>query len=255
LAAEEVPKIELSPSARVKSPILRCSMLPASLDNSDPLAAKFRGFLANPRFPCVGAKAALAKGQLQFIVARDIRSAWDDMRIYPALFNFAKRDRARNRQYQSFVVIFRGPLSLSEADYETCLWQRLQSLTDKDEWHGQAHDRRVSADPANPHFSLSFGGEGFFAVGLHPNASRPARRFSHPAIVFNLHDQFTELRNQDIFGRMKEKIRQRDLELAGSANPMLQEFGEGSEARQYSGRIVGDGWACPYHRDSGSGRG
>lgn len=223
-------------------------MLPATFDNDDYLAGKFRQFIARPGFPCVGAKSALAKRQLQFIVARDIASAWDDLRIYPALFNFAAAYRSRKTLFQSLVVLFRGPRSLDEAQFEVCLWDRLQSLTDKDNWHGQAHDARVSADPSNPHFSLSFGGEAFFVVGLHPKASRPARRFAYPAIVFNLHDQFEEMRKQQIYDKMKARILQRDVALAGSANPMLQPFGEGSEARQYSGRAVDDAWQCPYHR-------
>jgi FPC/CPF motif-containing protein YcgG len=224
-------------------------MLPASLDNTDPLAEKFRRFVARPGFPCVGAKSALAKRQLQFVVGRDINSAWDDLRIYPALFNFARSYRARKTLFQSLVVIFRSPASLDEAGYDAALWQRLQSLTDKDGWHGQKHDARVSADPGNPHFSLSFGGEAFFVVGMHPKASRPARRFARPAIVFNLHDQFEELRKLNLYDRMRSRILERDEALAGSVNPMLQIFGEASEARQYSGRIVGDGWQCPYRRD------
>ena len=47
---------------------------------------------------------------------------------------------------------------------------------------------------------------------------------------------------------MRRKILERDQDLAGSVNPMLQQFGEGSEARQYSGRVVGDSWSCPYSR-------
>jgi FPC/CPF motif-containing protein YcgG len=53
----------------------------------------------------------------------------------------------------------------------------------------------VSADPNDPHFSLSFGGEAFFVVGLHPRASRPARRFERPAPIFNLRDQFEQQRS------------------------------------------------------------
>jgi FPC/CPF motif-containing protein YcgG len=223
-------------------------MLPATFDNDDSLAGKFRQFIARPGFPCVGAKSALAKRQLQFVVARDITSAWDDLRIYPALFNFAKSYRSHKTLFQSFIVVFRGPRALNEAQFETHLWERLQSLTDKDEWHGQSHDVRVSADPLNPHFSLSFGGEAFFVVGLHPRASRPARRFAYPAIVFNLHDQFEEMRKKHIYGKMKDRILQRDAALAGSTNPMLQVFGDSSEARQYSGRVVDDAWQCPYHR-------
>jgi FPC/CPF motif-containing protein YcgG len=223
-------------------------MLPASLNNGDPLADKFRQFIARPGFPCVGAKAALAKGQFQFVLARDMTSAWDDLRIYPALYNFAKAYRKRKKLFQSFVVIFRGPRILSEAQYEASLWERIQSLTDKDAWHGQAHDDRVSADPSSPHFSLSFGGEAFFVVGLHPRASRPARRFSHPTIVFNLHDQFEQMRTQNLYDRMRDKILKRDTAFAGSANPMLRPYGSDSEARQYSGRLVDEAWQCPFHR-------
>jgi FPC/CPF motif-containing protein YcgG len=224
------------------------SMLPASFDNSDPLAEEFRAFLARPEFPCVGAKSALARDQIQFLVARDITSAWDDLRIYPALFNFAELYRSQPSLFQSFVVLFKGPGSLDEAQYESFLWERLQSLTDKDDWHGQVHDARVSENPEDPHFSLSFANEAFFVVGLHPNANRPARRFRCPAIVFNPHDQFEKLREEGMYGGMKEKIARRDEALAGSRNPMLQTFGESSEAPQYSGRVVDGTWKCPYHR-------
>lgn len=223
-------------------------MLPVNFDDSDPLADRFRAFISKSEFPCVGAKAALAHGHMHFLVARDITSAWDDLRIYSALFNFVELYRSNPALFQSFVVLFREPALLTEASFETCLWDRLQSLTDKDNWHGQAHDGRVSANPADPHFSLSFANEGFFAVGLHPSASRPARRFSTPAIVFNPHDQFERLREEGIFGGLKEKISRRDEALAGSRNPMLGDFGERSEAPQYSGRAVDGTWRCPYHR-------
>jgi uncharacterized protein len=41
-------------------------------------------FIRDAGFPCVGAKSALSKGGMRVLVARDITSAWDDMRIYPA---------------------------------------------------------------------------------------------------------------------------------------------------------------------------
>jgi FPC/CPF motif-containing protein YcgG len=46
---------------------------------------------------------------------------------------------------------------------------------------------------------------------------------------------------------MQGAIRTRDVALQGSVNPVLSRFGEASEARQYSGRAVGDGWKCPFH--------
>ena len=50
--------------------------------------------------------------------------------------------------------------------FEKRLWERLQSLADKDDWLSQPYDDSVSPDPSDPHFSLSFGGEAFFVVGL-----------------------------------------------------------------------------------------
>ena len=103
----------------------------------------------------------------------------------------------------------------------------------------------MTADPESPHFSLSFGGEAFFIVGLHPHASRPARRFSSPVMVFNLHSQFTQLRAEGRYEKLRGSIMQRDEDLAGSLNPMLARHGEVSEARQYSGRSVDADWRCP----------
>jgi FPC/CPF motif-containing protein YcgG len=198
-------------------------------------------------FPCVGAKAALAKGTLEVFGCTRIDSAWDDVRIHDALLRFAQAYRRDKTMYRSFAVVFDGPDGLSEAEFERALWQRVQSLSDKDVWRGQHYDARVSPDPENPHFSLSFGGEAFFVVGLHPNASRPARRFDRPTMVFNLHDQFERLRADGKYESMREKILVRDEALAGSRNPMLAPHGASSEARQYSGREVDEGWRCPFH--------
>jgi hypothetical protein len=208
----------------------------------------FQDFVRDAAFPCVGAKSALSKDQLHIIVARDLSSGWDDLRIWPALHALAQDYKADPKLFQSLVVIFEGPRDLAEAEFEKALWDRVQSLSDKDAWLGQAPDPRVSSDPADPHFSLSFGGEGFFVVGLHPNASRPARAFERPALVFNLHDQFEQLREQGRYEKLRASIIDRDVELAGDENPMLARHGSNSEARQYSGRAVGAEWACPFAR-------
>ena len=198
-------------------------------------------------FPCVGAKAALAKGTLNVLACNRIDSGWDDLRIHDGLLRFAAAYREEPTLFRSFAVVFNGPEDLDEPTFEQALWDRIQSLSDKDVWRGQEYDQRVSHDPEDPHFSLSFGGEAFFVVGLHPNASRPARRFSRPTLVFNLHDQFEILRAEGRYEGMREKILVRDEALAGSRNPMLARHGTASEARQYSGRVVDDAWACPFH--------
>ncbi|MCC2975647.1 YqcI/YcgG family protein [Sphingomonas sp. PL-96] len=213
----------------------------------DRLEALLFAHVSDRDFPCVGAKAALAKGTLEVLGCTRIDSAWDDVRIHDALLRFAEEYRRDKTMYRSFAVVFDGPETLSEAEFERALWQRVQSLSDKDVWRGQEYDARVSPDPENPHFSLSFGGEAFFVVGLHPHSSRPARRFDRPTMVFNLHDQFERLRAEGKYESMREKILVRDEALAGSRNPMLARHGAASEARQYSGREVDAAWRCPFH--------
>ena len=215
-------------------------------DAQPELEAALHAFVADAGFPCVGAKAALAKGTLDVLASRSISSAWDDVRIHDALLRFALAYRDNPVLFRSLAVVFEGPDDLDEESFERHLWTRVQSLSDKDVWRGQAYDGSVSTDPESPHFSLSFGGEAFFVVGLHPRASRVARRFARPTMVFNLHDQFETLRAQGRYEGMREKIMVRDEALAGSRNPMLSRHGETSEARQYSGRVVDAEWRCPF---------
>ena len=213
-----------------------------------PLVERFRAFVRDSEFPCVGAKAALAKGGMRIVMARDMRSAWDDLSILSAVHVLVEEYRRDNAPFQSLAVIFAETPDLDEAEFERLLWQRAQSLSAKDVWLGQRHDPRVSDDPSNPHFSLSFGGEGFFVVGLHAAASRPARRFAAPVMVFNLHDQFEQLRASGRFEKLQDAILARDIALAGSVNPMLANHGTVSPARQYSGRQVDAAWQCPFAR-------
>ncbi|WP_324743618.1 guanitoxin biosynthesis heme-dependent pre-guanitoxin N-hydroxylase GntA [Tsuneonella sp. CC-YZS046] len=217
-----------------------------SATNPDALERGVRDRIADAAFPCVGAKSALAKGTLKILPCYSLISNWDDLRIHQILLKWAADYRASPEGLRSLAVVFEGPVTLNEADFELAMWDRIQSFADKDHWLGQPYDHRVSPDPNDPHFSLSFGGEAFFVVGLHPNASRPARRFPSPTLIFNLHDQFEQLREEGKYERMREKILQRDRQIAGDINPMLARHGEASEARQYSGRQVPPDWRCPF---------
>lgn len=221
-------------------------MLRAANDSDHPIAERFRSFVGDEAFPCVGAKAALNRDGMRFVVARDFRSGWDDLRILPTLMELARDYRRDPVPFQSLVVLFEQGAPEDEAQFEDGLWARLQSLSDKDTWLGQQPDPRVAHDPDDPHFAMSFGGEAFFVVGLHPHSSRPARRFDVPAMVFNLHDQFERLREQGRYSKLRSAILARDEQVAGSINPMLAEHGTVSAARQYSGRAVGADWRCPF---------
>ena len=94
-------------------------------------------------------------------------------------------------------------------------------------------------------FSFSFAGRAFFVVGLSPGGERWARTFPWPTLAFNAHSQFEQLRETGQFERIQAVIRDRDRELEGDLNPNLSNFGEHTEARQYSGREVEADWVCP----------
>jgi uncharacterized protein len=125
------------------------------------------------------------------------------------------------------------------------MWQRLQAISDHDA-RGHQWDPRVSSDPSHANFSFSMKEEAFYLIGLHPGSSRKARRFKYPALVFNPHDQFQKLRQLEKYSSIKDTVRKRDKAFSGSINPMLADFGESSEAFQYSGRAYDKEWKCPY---------
>ncbi|QNE06128.1 guanitoxin biosynthesis heme-dependent pre-guanitoxin N-hydroxylase GntA [Croceicoccus marinus] len=214
---------------------------------ADPaLLEEFENFIRDQEFPCVGAKSALSKGQLKTVPCWSLTSGWSDVLIHRQLLQWAYDYQQDPTLFRSIAFVFDGPLDLDEVGFEKAMWERIQSLSDKDAWLDQPYDEQVSSNPEDPHFSLSFGGEAFFVVGLHPNASRPARRFRTPVLVFNLHDQFEQLRSQGRYEKIRDTILDRDRELAGSINPMLARHGESSEAVQYSGRLTGSDWQCPF---------
>ncbi|WP_425466619.1 guanitoxin biosynthesis heme-dependent pre-guanitoxin N-hydroxylase GntA [Qipengyuania marisflavi] len=210
------------------------------------LAVEFRDFIRTSAFPCVGAKSALGRNQMTAYVGNSLTSAWDDLPLADELIEFAAAYRQNRSMFQTFVAFFPNTPTLDEEAFEQALWDRIQSLQAKDEWLGQEYDSTVSADPASPNFSLSFGGMSFFVVGMHHQASRPARRFRVTTLVFNLHDQFHKMRAEGKYEKLRVAILERDKDLAGSINPMLARHGERSEAVQYSGRVVGPDWECPW---------
>lgn len=212
------------------------------------LADSLTSFVERQDFPCVGAKSAMAQGQLRIETAWSITSAWNDLCIQQALTGWSRDYTGEATGFRSLAVVFSGPRDLDEREFEEALWERLRSLIAKDGWRGHDYDPKVSSDPEDPHFSLSFGGQAYFAVGMHPHASRKARRMDYPTIVFNLHDQFERLRAEQKYERMRQTILARDKKFNGSINPMLSRHGETSEARQYSGRQFEGEWKCPFSK-------
>ena len=207
---------------------------------------ELRTFVEDPDFPCIGAKAALRRDQLRIYVAGDIRDSCRDREITKILQSFAEEHGDATKMFVSQAVLFPNREQLSELEFETHLWQRLSGIHQVDA-ERYLWDPNVASDPDSPHFSMSVGGCGFFVVGLHPRASRKARRFRYPTMIFNLHSQFERLRAESRYEIIREAIIERDIAISGDANPMLMRHGRGSAAAQYSGRKVGPNWKCPFH--------
>jgi uncharacterized protein len=205
----------------------------------------FRSFVAAGSFPCVGAKSALQRDRIEFQVCDRLGSVESAMLLRDGLAAFSGRNPDPGLSPTSFVAIFRDQIP-DEDTFHRQLWMQLQALHDLDiEDHPWAAD--VSDNPRSAEFSFSVASRAFFVVGLHPHSSRLARRAPHPTLVFNFHGQFEELRARGRFEKLQSAIRERDVALQGDINPVLAQFGEASEALQYSGRAGGE---CPFRARS-----
>lgn len=224
-----------------------------SLENNHSSAVSFGEsfleFIADNAFPCVGAKSALSHDAIDTHEFNELGEQDNDLLITDELSQFVEMIESQDGDspiVHSFVAIFDGPFDMNEQQFESALWSQLWRLhkLDIDASNLPAND--VSNDTNSPNFSLSIAGHPFFIIGLHPHASRMARRFSHPVMVFNSHRQFDKLKDDGRYEKMQAATRSRDVDLQGSINPNLADFGQASEARQYSGRKVGKEWKCPY---------
>jgi FPC/CPF motif-containing protein YcgG len=194
-------------------------------------------------YPCVGAKAAFNTKQYRLGIYGNMGAEDSTQALANDLKLYIEDSLGKDCNYMSMIAVFEDKID-SELGFEEKLWQQLQKLHDADgdsDW-----DSSVSSDPADKNFSFSFNGYAFFVVGLHPQASRRARRFGFTAMAFNLHKQFEALRETGVYEKMKNTIRTREKNYDGGINPMLKDHGEGLEAPQYSGREVDESWKCPF---------
>lgn len=232
-----------------RSPVRNGSRSYARSAEHESLAEQFLSFVDEDSFPCVGAKAALARGEMfvhEFGMLNDAErdaELLDALEAFVAMMEVADKDPFK---VHSFVAVFKGPFITSELQFENLLWTQLYNLHTLDVSRGFSAASDISSNPESPQFSLSLADHPFFVIGLHPGASRLARTFRSPVLVFNSHRQFEALRADGRYPKMQKAIRKREIALQGSINPNLADFGSNSEARQYSGRKVDANWKCPF---------
>jgi len=224
---------------------------PATAERAPALAGfvhdALRAQILSAHFPCLGGKSAVRSGSYRFGLYDELGGAAAASGLARDLFTFVEEQRSFRGGFSTYLASFRLPQVCDEQTFEARLWQMLQRLHDLDAAHHR-WDPTVSANPSDPNFSFSFAGTAFFVVGLHAASSRAARRFGWPTLVFNPHRQFEELRGRGEFKRFQQIIRRGEQDLQGDINPMLADHGSKSEAVQYSGRRVDDGWTCPFRR-------
>jgi len=214
---------------------------------------EFRARLLGAQFSCVAARAAVNSGMYRLGVYGDMTDGGALAGLARDLFTFTQEQPTLGSDFTTFAASFTGPMGASEEEFEAHLWTVLQTLYDVDRLYNPT-DPKVAEDPEAGDFGFSFAGRGFFVIGLHPASSRLARQFQWPTLVFNSHAQFDHLKADGRYPKMQKAIRAREMRWQGSLNPNLSEFGERSEARQYSGRAVEEDWRCPFHMHGAQGQ-
>jgi uncharacterized protein len=194
-------------------------------------------------FPCLGARSAFRNDSYVFAVHHDlfgpdaVEAVAADLRHFAAV-------RLRLGRLYSCIVSFVEPRTVpDEQVWDGQVWGFLQALHDLDDtpW-----DPRFSADPESGDFALSFAGVGHLMLALYPGATRYARRFAWPTLVFNPLEQDTAaFADEQDFARFQHIIRERDARLQGHVNPSLPATREQSQAPGFSGAPIPDSWRCP----------
>src|SRR5687767_12904671 len=176
----------------------------AAQQSSDMVTAKgsprasLMNFINSQSYPCIAARSAAKNQNISIYEASHLACPFDDKLILQFLYDFVDNYRNNQDLFTSAAIVFRGPETISENEFENLFWSRLQALHNLDR-RPYNYDQRVDSDPSSGNFSFSLKEEAFFIIGLYPGSLRPARNFSYPAIVFNPHQQFERLRQEKRF--------------------------------------------------------
>jgi FPC/CPF motif-containing protein YcgG len=205
---------------------------------------EFKDFILKKRHPCVMAKTVFLMDNYHLQTYENCKDDACLNKLLTDLGQYIDSYNFESNEFESFIAVFPNLNVNSEIEFENTLWKVLQRLHELDDctW-----DKNVSNNPDDAAFSFSLKGRAFYIVGLHSESSRIARQAPYPTFVFNLHWQFEKLREMGSYQKVKNMIRKRDKKLQGFINPVLKDFGDDSETKQYSGRAVGSEWKCPFH--------
>jgi FPC/CPF motif-containing protein YcgG len=199
--------------------------------------------ILNQQFPCPGARTAFTQGTYRFGLFDELGTKETAISLGKSLKKFIEDRASWDTMYTGFVSCFKEPIPMTHEQFAEFLWKMLQELhiSDLSEW-----DPNYSFDSESPDFAFCYGGLSFFIAGMHSGSPRFARRFAWPTLLFNVHDQFNQLREKGIFEKFRDRVRKNDTALQGHVNPASIDFGAQSEAIQYTGLIHSETWKCPF---------
>src|SRR5690606_14456261 len=161
----------------------------------------FRDFILQENYPCIGAQASVNSNNFCMGVFDSMLDYSSAEGLAFGLYEYILRTKQKNTHFLSYIAVFKNDSFKSELDFEDSLWLLFSKLHNVNKRYFN-WSPEVSSNPEDPDFSYSFGGEAFFAVGMHPESKRLARKFPYPAIAFNLHSQFEELKSKNRFGEI-----------------------------------------------------
>ena len=200
-------------------------------------------FILDQDHPCIMAQILARQKNIEFDIYSKMESSLTAQKLLKNIGEFIENYDFEDDYFKSYFAVFPDEKFNSEEDFENAMWELLRfvNLYDKEPW-----DYSVSKNTENCNFSFSIQGKAFYIVGMHPKSSRTARQTKYPVLVLHLHWQFEQLRKRGLYQKIKNHIRQREIEKNGSVNPVLKDFGKASEAIQYSGRNNSSEWKCPF---------
>jgi len=207
-------------------------------------ANAFGSYVLDGEHPCVMARSVVNKKEVFLASYGELGDEDNCAAVCQDIYELVSISKAEG-SLNSLAAVFPAKAFHTERAFEQALWDQLEGMHEIDRKRF-SWDPCVSQDPKSPDFSFSVGGVAWYVVGLHPQSSRKSRQFKAPALIFNRHARFEVLREEGRYDNMRDRIRERDIQLQGCVNPMLKNHGEASEAIQYSGRAVDDDWQCPF---------
>ena len=102
------------------------------------LSAQLSEFIAQPAFPCAGAKTALTKDQVHVKQYDDLSCEMNNIDMLSDIYDFIHQFNMEKDIYSSLVFTFELPEVLNETVFDKLLWRKLQQL--------QGESKKVEGD-------------------------------------------------------------------------------------------------------------